>query len=476
VLRYLLAIGAGAVSGLLLALALPPGDQWWLGPICIAPVLAAVSGKGLIPGFIGGITVPIVTSWAVQSNLLYHYKTENPSDKWILVGCGFFGFLIAIVCCVASETKTQGWRRILLLGTLAVVLELALFPILPAHLALTQYRVPGMMVAASIGGIWLVSLMLWIANAVVADWLRMLGIWLKSKPSIIGETPRLTYETLLLVPICSFYILSSVSLPGTKGPTLTVAAIQTTLTDDKSLRKLNGEAGRKGAALAVWPEFSGIELAPYGDTTELKQLSAELGQPSFVTSFRDANKPKPHNVAALFSSGTESKNYYKRKLFGGEMNMHAAGLIPVTADWAGHPRVGLSICFDSCYPQMLKETSAQTGVGIVALPTIDPDSANCFVAAIHGAFTPFRAAENGVSIARADGIAFSMLVDNTGSIVAESRNQPDYVLVGSFPTERRWTLYSVLGDWVLYLSGAYCLFEIMRGLAAKRDKSRVQRS
>jgi apolipoprotein N-acyltransferase len=465
VLRYLLAIGAGAVSGLLLALALPPGDQWWLGSVCLAPVLAAVSGKGLLPGFVGGITVPAVTAWAVQSNLLYHYKTESPSDKWILVGCGFFGFLIAVVCSVASETKVRGWRRTLFLATLAIVFEVALFPILPAHLALTQYRVPGMMVATSLGGIWLVSLMLWIANVALADLIL----------AFVGARPRVAIAStaIAFAPLVAFDLLGLVLPRSNPGPMIKVAAIQTAQTDDKTLPRLNAQAGREGASLAVWPEFSGIEMAPGGDTDDLRKLSAEPGQPAFVTSYNDRAPGKPHNVSALFANGIESSNYYKRKLFGGEMNMHAAGFLAVAADWKGNPKVGLSICFDSCYPQMLKETAGDTAVGIVTLPSIDPDSANCFVAAIHGAFTPFRAAENGVSIVKADGIAFSMLVDNTGRIVSQALNQRDYVLTGELPSSRRWTLYSVLGDWVLYLACLYSLFEIGRGL---RSKSRVNKA
>ncbi|HWA82115.1 MAG TPA: nitrilase-related carbon-nitrogen hydrolase, partial [Fimbriimonadaceae bacterium] len=152
----------------------------------------------------------------------------------------------------------------------------------------------------------------------------------------------------------------------------------------------------------------------------------------------------------------ESAWYFKRKVFGGESNMHTPGTVPVAVPWPGHPDLGLGICYDSCYPRMMADTAAK-GAGLIALPTIDPDATDCFIAAAHAAFTPFRAAESGISIVRADGIAYSQIVDNSGHIVAEMGPRREGFLVGSAPTDRRWTLYSLLGDWVLYLCGVYVL-------------------
>ncbi|HVT12716.1 MAG TPA: nitrilase-related carbon-nitrogen hydrolase [Fimbriimonadaceae bacterium] len=436
----LLVLASGALSGFLLALSLPPSDGWWLGPVCLAPVLAAVGGRGLMQGFIGGITVPFVAATAVRLGLILHGTVEGGSPEWLYAGFGFFGFAIALVCCVASEAKSSGWRRVALLGAVAVLLEFALFPILPAHLALTQYRQAGMLFLASVGGIWLVSLVLWAANASFAEALRG------------GERrPAYAFAALLVTVYALGFVPRSPSRSFAK-----VAAIQTQATDPTTLRKLNALVGRQGVELAVWPEFSGLEIVPRGDTTDLRTLSAEPGQPPFVTTFRDNFEPLPHNAAALFDKGVESAWYFKRKVFGGESNMHTPGMVGVSVPWPGHPNLGLGICYDSCYPRMMADTAAK-GAGLIALPTIDPDAADCFIAAAHAAFTPFRAAESGISIVRADGIAYSQIVDNSGHIVAEMGPRREGVLIGSMPTDRRWTLYSLLGDWVLYLCGLYIL-------------------
>lgn len=435
---------AGALSGCLLAAALPPANQWWLGPLCLVPVLVAVRGAGLLRGFLGGISVPVAAVAIISSGLLYPGPASPGNPKWVWVGCGFFGFLIAIVCCVQAETKLTGWRRTALLAATAVGLEFSLFPILPAHLALTQYRMPGMMMLAGIGGIWLVSLLLWFANAAFTE-------------ALSGRRYRLGAVAAGLLALGYGLALWPHGIPG---HTVRVAAVQTDETDIQTLRDLNARAGRQGAALAVWPEFSGIEGAPGGNPSGLCKLSSQVGEPPYVTSYRDAFEPLPHNTAALFSAGSCSAVYYKRKVFGGERNMHTPGTKPVAVDWPGHGRLGMNICYDSCYPRVLGETAGLSGVSLIALPTIDPDSPNGFVAAVHAAFTPFRAAESGTPIVRAVGTAYSTMVDGYGRIAAEMGPGTNRVLIADLPLGRRWTLYSVLGDWVLYLCLGYVALEL----------------
>ncbi|CAN5543619.1 hypothetical protein BH11ARM2_BH11ARM2_27240 [soil metagenome] len=136
------------------------------------------------------------------------------------------------------------------------------------------------------------------------------------------------------------------------------------------------------------------------DTSSLCALSASEGNAPFVTSFNDDSQPFPHNASALFSSGRESSRYEKRKLFGGEAADHTSGDRAVAAG-----DVGLNICFDSCFPSVIRDT-VKLGATVIALPTIDPPSTNHFLAAVHAAYTPFRAAENGVAVVRADGYAY----------------------------------------------------------------------
>ena len=131
--------------------------------------------------------------------------------------------------------------------------------------------------------------------------------------------------------------------------------------------------------------------------------------------------------------------------------MHTPGTKAVAVHFGGWGRMlGLNICYDSCFPYVIRETAALPGVKIIALPTIDPDSRHYFIAAMHSAFTPFRCAENGVAMARADGHFGSMIVDERGRIVAELHDEQKSIL-GTVTGERVWTPYQIIGDWFWFL-------------------------
>lgn len=219
--------------------------------------------------------------------------------------------------------------------------------------------------------------------------------------------------------------------------------------DEESLLRMHRAASTQLPRFVVWPEFAGIVFTSRANTHRLQAISLQTAP--VVTSFQDDFAPLPHNVAALFSQGRQIGAYNKRKLFGGESKMHSPGTQPAAVDYGGG-LLGLNICFDSCYPAVIRETASLPGVNVIALPSIDPYGSNNFIAAMHGAYTPFRAAENGVAIIKCDGMAYSQAVDASGQILAEL-SPGNQVKVIAVPTERRKTLYSLMGDWVLWLLG-----------------------
>jgi apolipoprotein N-acyltransferase len=142
--------------------------------------------------------------------------------------------------------------------------------------------------------------------------------------------------------------------------------------------------------------------------------------------------------------------------------MHTPGTEPVAVPFAG-TTVGLNICFDSCYPSIIRDTVNQ-GAEVIALPTIDPDAPYGWFAANHAAFTPIRAAEEGVSIIRADGYAFSTIADPDGRILAQLPNKADITTTAAVPTRGHWTFYRWAGDWFLYACGAALIGFVWTGL------------
>ncbi len=363
-MRPFLICFVGAVStGVLIVFAMPPASQGYLAWFAIAPVLLATKDRGIIAGFLSGISAVFVAAGLSLSGVPYAITGSHPSQAglpaWTFSAFGIYGFAMAISVAIFADKgarKLPCWS----LAAIATLLESVLLFLLPANLGLTQYRHQFMLLLASVGGIWVVSYLVWYVNFVVA------------------AVPRRWFATLGVVAI-----LTAISGVGSKpiGETASVACIQIAEASSAELEAKQRKAANEHPEVVVWPELSGIMLSPGGDTTQLKKLSAEYGTP-LVTSFRDDFEPKPHNAASLFANGSESARYYKRRLFGGEKNMHTAGTEPVAVPW-GHGELGLAICYDSCFPEAMRETALLPRVTAIALPTIDPESPSDFFAACH---------------------------------------------------------------------------------------------
>jgi apolipoprotein N-acyltransferase len=131
--------------------------------------------------------------------------------------------------------------------------------------------------------------------------------------------------------------------------------------------------------------------------------------------------------------------------------------------------MGLNICYDSCFPSIIRDT-ARLGPDIVALPTVDPGSPNGFFAANHAAFSSIRSAEEGVSLIRADGCAYSTITDPYGSIVGQLDTRADRWAVGRIPLHGHWTIYKWAGDWFLYFCGVIVVWVLVTGRMAKTSR------
>jgi len=412
-----------ALTGLLLVLALPPCGVWPLGWVALVPLLLAVREKRFLVSFLFGLAALGFTAVLASSGLFYSDHDTSGEPQWITLGCTLFGFVVALVAAIYGELRAPKLRHLAALAAVAVLFEWSLLNILPVTISLTQAPVTAAYMLASIGGIWLVAFAVWFVNIQVVEC------------TVAKRMPWRGIAAVALIGLCAF-VWDRPTAPGNVDAIL----VQSDSPDVAHLAELSG-AHRN--ALAVWPEFGGLLGVMGGDSQRLKKLS--LKAPAFVTSFPDGGTPLPHNAASLFENGVESERYAKRKLFGGEKYMHIAGDRAVSATWNG-TRIGLCICFDSCFPGMFRETAANAG--FVAVPTIDPPSPFHWIAAMHAAFIPFRAAENGITILRDDGYAFSEAVDPSGRVLA---SLPPGERVGNIKisTSRRWTLYGQLGDWSL---------------------------
>lgn len=426
-------IALAGLTGLLLAFAFPPAGLWPLAWIAFVPLLYACQTKRLLPAFLlgmlgaGGMAVVATLGW------IYRDRNHSGEETWITLGCALFGFVLALTTAIYGEIKRPGIRHLVGLAALAVLMEYGLLRILPVTFAITQAPVAGMRWLASLGGIWVVSFLLWFGNLYVADSLRRRRPWWP------------VAATIAIVALGG-WIWETLAPSGDERP---VVLVQSEAMEYERLIALSGD---NPASLAVWPEFGGLSAAPGGDPKALREWTRDARAPAVVTSFPDGQSPKPFNVASIFEKGKESPRYAKRMLFGGEKSMHQAGSRAVAVPWQGTV-VALSICFDSCFPDLLAASTRSNEVGFVALPTIDPPAPYHWAAAMHAAFTPFRAAESGVSIVRVDGYAYSQVVDSSGR-VRVSLPPGEFSRKASVPLARRWTLYRWIGDAFLWVCAA----------------------
>ncbi|MCH7904998.1 MAG: hypothetical protein IH944_10590 [Armatimonadetes bacterium] len=443
-------VGSVVASAILLVLALPPADVYYLGFIALIPVFLAVRGRGFAVGFASGMGVLVLGSFITRWGWFYEKSLVDGDPAWNHLGFALFGIAVGMTCALVGECKRVDKWTPWLIAAWAVLFEACLLVYLPAHLGLTQYRVFPAMKLASIFGIWGVSYFVWVIN------LQLMIAVQKKKNTTLA----------VCGVVLGLYLGMGAMLGNPRLGEMTVAAVQddTMFLDD--LAEWNREATDRGATIVVWPELSATTAAPRGETERLVEIAQQDDQAPFITTFKDAASPKPHNVAALFSKDGELVRYNKRKPFGGERNKVTAGSEPAAAT-VGGVTYGLNICFDSCFPSVMRDTASLDDVEVILLPTLDPIAPFGTMQAIHAAYTPFRAAELGIPIIRADITAYSMIVDARGVIVAEAGSGTKEVLIGTITPDSRNTIYRRFGDWFLYLCGLAAIAGIVAGRRKK---------
>ena len=113
----------------------------------------------------------------------------------------------------------------------------------------------------------------------------------------------------------------------------------------------------------------------------------------------------------------------------------------------GRNHYGLNICFDSCYPWIIRDT-ARLNPDLICLPTLDPHTPTGFLEAVHAAYTPFRAAEVGIPIIRAEKGSWSMIVDIYGRILRIAPVDYSGMIAVDMKLEPHTTFYRTVGEWV----------------------------
>ena len=175
-----------------------------------------------------------------------------------------------------------------------------------------------------------------------------------------------------------------------------------------------------------------------------------------------APKPLENKVVLIAPDGQVAWQYWKvRPTPGPEM----AASVPTdgrlkTLD-TPYGRVTTPICYDMDFPSLL----AQAGHSRVDL-TLSPANDWRAIDPRHTEIASYRAIEQGFNLVRQSSGGLSAAYDYEGHLLAttDSYHGGDGTLVAEVPTRGVPTIYSVLGDWFVLVSGIILLGVVVKGL------------
>ena len=200
----------------------------------------------------------------------------------------------------------------------------------------------------------------------------------------------------------------------------------------------------RGAKLIAWNEGATIVMkedeAKFVE--KVKRLSSENRVDLFIAYIMPIDGIKKFENKYLFiSKGEILDEYFKFHPVPGEPAVKGEKEAIVAN--LGYARVSGAICYDFDFP-ILGRGLSQKGADIVVVPSSDWEG----IKTIHGLQAMVRAIEGGYSLLRPVRGATSFAFDAYGNIRASMSyfEENDRIMMASLPTQRVWTLYSVVRD------------------------------
>ncbi len=322
--------------------------------------------------------------------------------------------------------------------------------------AYTQLDSINLLQSVSLFGMGGLSFLIYWTNAALADLLL-------ARKSI-KQSLALPLGLILLFSVYGHLRNDSFRTNGNK--TLTVAAVGTdsqiagmplpdfdaNVEDIKAIFERTAKAADLGAQLVVWNEGS-FYLTQENEAAWLDSISqiATEKRIGLTASYIVPVSFEPflyENKYVMFSpNGLIDHSYLKHEPVPGEMAVKGKEEIVSTKMF--NTNISGAICYDYDFPYLAKEHN-QAKADIVALPSsdwrgIDP---------IHTQMASLRAIEQGHSVIRSTRFGLSAIINPNGEMQAQmsSFDDNEKILVGSVSSERVFTLYSVIGDVVVYIS------------------------
>ncbi|MFF4434808.1 apolipoprotein N-acyltransferase [Streptomyces sp. NPDC001513] len=495
-------VPAAVAAGALPALAFPAPALWWFAYVALAPWMlllrsAPTGRRAALEGWLGGAGFIVA---------VHH---------WLLPSLHVF--LVPVAALLGLLWIPWGLLvRELLGGVPSAGRALSALVLVPAGwllselvrswqglggpwglLGASQWQVPPALRLASVGGVWLVSLLVVAVNCAVVLLVAVPGARI---PAVAGMTGCAVLTAVVwvwaTVPAESGRLRVAVVQPGPvpDGP------------DSAERRFAIGErltqplAGQR-VDLVVWGESSvGEDLTARPDLARrLASLSAEVGAPLLVNvDARQADRPGIRKSAVLVGPGGPTGDRYDkmrlvpfgeyvpaRALLGWATSVgkaagedRVAGTAPVVMDLPARPdgagsapagvRLGPLVCFESAFPDMSRHLT-RGGASVLVAQSATSTFQESWAPAQHASLAALRAAENGRPMVHATLTGISVVHGPSGErIGAALPTSASAAAVYEVPLARGTTLYGRFGDWpvgaALAALAVYCAVAGVRSL------------
>ena len=219
-------------------------------------------------------------------------------------------------------------------------------------------------------------------------------------------------------------------------------------------------AAESGAELVVWNEAAFFLEADY-EKQWLDSISelAKDNRVSIVAGYVVPISESPFRYENKFQffnpDGSIEFEYFKHQPVAGEPAVKGTG--PQRTKEVAGSNIGGAICYDYDFPYLAKGNK-DAGADIVAIPSsdwrgIDP---------LHSKMAAFRAIEQGHSILRSTRFGLSAAITPYGEMTSKmsSFDHNNKIMMAHLPAKSIRTVYSFVGDILVYLSIVYLLIMI----------------
>lgn len=473
---------AAVAAGALPCLAFPAPALWWFAYVALVPWMlllrSAPSGRrAALEGWLGGAGfIFAVHHWLLPSLHVFLFAVAALMGLlWIpwalLVRQSLGGVPGPGRAAAALVLVPAGW----LLSELARSWQGLGGPW--GLLGASQWQVPPALVLASVGGVWLVGLLVVAVNCALTLLVAVPGARV---PAVAGVTgcAVLTGGAWLWVPRpeVSGVLRVAVVQPGpvADGPDGAERrfAVGERLTGTLAGQRPTGTPAGLRPDLVVWGESSvGADLTARPDLARrLTELSVRVGAPLLVNvDARGADRPGIRKSAVLVGPGGPTGDQYDkmrlvpfgeyvpaRALLGWATSVGKAagenrvpGSAPVLMDLPGRSgvRIGPLVCFESAFPDMSRHL-AREGAALLVDQSATSTFQDSWAPAQHASLSALRAAETGRPVVHATLTGISEVRGPSGERIGPALStSASTARVYEVPMARGTTLYVRFGDW-----------------------------